>query len=211
VNVHLPKGTAGFTLVEVLVALTIFAMMVTATYGTITVGQRIWRQGAVVIAATDDFRVMSQTLGRLLRETPPLYWQDTNEPTLVFDGDASHLRFAGRAPAHHAAGYYDYAIAIEHRPNETMQYAVTLEVRPLDLAESGFSRGKPIERNTLYESARKPELAYFGPESRHSKPAWHSRWPGSRDGYPRIVRLSLPGEHDDSWPELDFIVQAATL
>lgn len=95
------RGARGFTLIEVVLALSIVAIMVTMLFGGLRVGLRAWQRGEERAAALQHSRSMTQLLEAALAGT---YWYvgrtDQNNPTpiLWFKGEADRVSFVTVAP-----------------------------------------------------------------------------------------------------------------
>jgi general secretion pathway protein J len=95
------RGAPGFTLIEVVLALSIVAIMVTMLFGGLRVGLRAWQRGEDAAAALQHSRSMTQLLEQALAGT---YWylartdQNDTAPVLLFKGEADRLSFVTVSP-----------------------------------------------------------------------------------------------------------------
>lgn len=97
---------AGFTLVEVVVALTLLSLLVLGLVGVLrSFGQTSARLEAQTLA-NDDVRLVGGLLQRALSRSSPRLRMDSLETNSRswFEGDASSVAWLGHLPARHGAG-----------------------------------------------------------------------------------------------------------
>ena len=96
---------AGFTLLELLISLTLLAALSTILFGGLRFGTRAWERSEAQAAETDEIAVAQNFLRRQLSEAYPLV--TTADPTgarIYFEGGSDSLQFLAPAPAALAAG-----------------------------------------------------------------------------------------------------------
>jgi prepilin-type N-terminal cleavage/methylation domain-containing protein len=95
------RAAQGFTLIELVLALSIVAIMVTMLFGGLRVGLRAWQRGEERAAELQHSRSMTQLLEQSLAGT---YWylgridQIQGSPVLLFKGEAERLNFVTVSP-----------------------------------------------------------------------------------------------------------------
>jgi len=95
------RGEPGFTLIELVLALTIVAIMVTMLFSGLRVGIRAWQRGEERAAALQHSRSMRQLLEAALAGA---YWyvgrveEGAAAPILLFKGEADRVSFVTVAP-----------------------------------------------------------------------------------------------------------------
>jgi prepilin-type N-terminal cleavage/methylation domain-containing protein len=95
------RGEPGFTLIELVLALSIVAVLVTMLFSGLQVGLRAWQRGEERAAALQHARSMAQLLETSLGGA---YWyvgkaaQGDASPILLFKGEAERLSFVTVAP-----------------------------------------------------------------------------------------------------------------
>ena len=95
------RAAAGFTLIELVLALSIVAIMVTMLFGALRVGLRAWQRGEERAAVLQRGRSMSQILEDALGGTSwymGLLDQTTVTPVLLFKGEADRVYFVTGSP-----------------------------------------------------------------------------------------------------------------
>jgi prepilin-type N-terminal cleavage/methylation domain-containing protein len=95
------RGPAGFTLIELVLALSIVAIMVTMLFGGLRVGLRAWQRGEERAAVLQRSRSMSQILEDALSGTSwymALLEQGAVTPVLLFKGETDRVYFVTGSP-----------------------------------------------------------------------------------------------------------------
>lgn len=173
---------AGFTLLELLVAMTLMALVAAGLGSGIHFGTRVWERSEAGRQAWSERQTTRLLLQRTLqRLIPQSLSQEATEATVLFAGDRAVLRFVGPAPAESAPpGLY------------RMEFALVPADVGLDLAfrwqpYTGEPLRSPLEaadRRILLRGLDAAAFTYFG--SREE--GWLSEW-GRRVDLPRLVRL----------------------
>jgi len=91
----------GFTLLEILLALSIVAALLAITFGGLRVGLAAWRQGEDRAEAQQHARSLVEVLRRSLAATHPYQVPPPGgggQPTILFEGDPERLSFVTTAP-----------------------------------------------------------------------------------------------------------------
>src|SRR5215475_2491121 len=91
----------GFTLLEMLIALTIVAALVTIALAGLRVGMAAWGQGEERAEAHQHLRSLAFVLGRSLGATYPYRgaFGNTPESVLLFRGTENRVEFVTQSPA----------------------------------------------------------------------------------------------------------------
>lgn len=173
---------AGFTLLELLVAMTLMALVAAGLSSGIHFGTRVWERAEAGRQAWSERQATRLLLQRTLqRLIPQSLSQEATDTTLLFLGDRAALRFVGPAPAESAPpGLYRMELALMPADSgldlvfRWQPYSGEPLRSPLDTAE----------RRVLLHGLDDAAFAYFG--SREE--GWLSAW-GRRVDLPRLVRL----------------------
>jgi general secretion pathway protein J len=94
------RGERGFTLIELVLALTIVALMLTILFGTVRAGLRAWQRGEERAEMLEHARSMSQLVELALGGAYPFQGKtDQNSPLqIIFQGDEDKLSFVTTSP-----------------------------------------------------------------------------------------------------------------
>ena len=197
---RLPRKTEadGFTLLEVLVALSLLGVVMMLVLGGLRVSAMAWRAGIEESARTESFRTTYRTLRKLTEDMVPAQVIEGEEWQYAFSGGARALRMVAPVPA--GAGKpapYLIWLEVRDRRGET---DLTLSWRPFEGQFDSLRPSREGERTVLVAGSRKIEIAYLPTPSYNEPPKWVSDW-DDEDDLPSVVRVRI--EHGDGeWPDL---------
>jgi general secretion pathway protein J len=94
------KHARGFTLLEVLIAISIVGALLVIAFGGLRVAMAAWRQGEARVEAHQHVRAVAHTLSRALGAAYPYRATKGTSPELVvlFDGSEKQLEFVTQSP-----------------------------------------------------------------------------------------------------------------
>lgn len=189
-----PRSASGFTLLELLVVMTMVSLVVLAMAGAMrTMAQTESRVDERLLRA-DDFRVaagfLRSTLGRvsLRRLDPPA---PLGENLYLFAAAPDALTWVGVMPARHGAGgLHAFRLSVE-QGNLVLRFAPALEI-------SSFPDWSGTESRILAEGVTEFSIAYQNALQRPAQ--WLSAW-DIPDRLPSRVKLSIQS-NAGGWPDL---------
>ncbi|MBS1225343.1 MAG: prepilin-type N-terminal cleavage/methylation protein [Proteobacteria bacterium] len=187
-----PRQT-GFTLLELVVAITLMGLVLVVVYSGLRLGLNSWDSGEARAEATNRLRLVEEFLRRQLAQSMTVYQtSDRQERTVVFTGQADRIEFVAPMLAQLGQGGL-YRVRIEAGDGR-----LWIRWRPYLPADPTAGE----ERETvLLEGVSGVEWAYFGTEGDDDpQPEWRSDWAGSVRR-PLLVRLNLTLQ-GESWPDL---------
>ena len=96
----------GFTLLEVMLAILLLALLLTGTYGAIRTAVRAMHSGEAAIDRTNRLRVAQEFMRRQISHAMPLSFgrDDSTNTNFVFDGDHDFIRFVAPMPGYLSKG-----------------------------------------------------------------------------------------------------------
>lgn len=192
----------GFTLIEMLVAITIMGLFVTASMGAVRVGSRSWAAGHQYANSTEEMRATADFLRRQFAQIPPLAFGRGDDRRIRFRADEKRLLFVAPAPTFsQGGGLVTYLLAVEPHDGEDW---LTLNIAGFDPGSEQFdfsTRRDPIVLGKGFDDIR---MSYFGRDTDDEPPYWRSEWRSDAPGYPLAIRVSTrPRTGEPGWP--DFV------
>lgn len=196
----------GFTLVELLVALTLASLVAMLAYGGLHVALRSWHT-AEQRQQEMELRHLTQALLRRLLESPRAFSlrDDEGVQQVAFFGEEQQLIFAAHLPALDDGEQLYWVQLVQDKQLTAegltwqleLRYLPFLETEELNwslLAETLASAG---EREVLVEGL--PRAWRFGylEQRRDGELDWHSQW-RQRPGLPVLLRLTPPRRQRDA-------------
>ena len=185
------SGEDGFSLIEMLAAVVILALVLAFLPGTFRLTQATWRATAQVdrAAARDSSREFLQAR---LQEAMPLFERaPSGLVSLAFHGASDAVSFiapSANGPA--GGGLYKFTLSVRSRGEG--QSDLVLALAPYAPPGAGSGQAPPPEEHILYESIGGASLRYYGRNPARAAPAWHAEWP-RQDALPMLVELSMAG------------------
>jgi prepilin-type N-terminal cleavage/methylation domain-containing protein len=180
------SATAGFTLIEVVLSLTIFALMGAVLYGAFALGHSAMAKSEISFTRSQQMRAVNDLLASYVRSAYP-YRESPQDPSPYFYGESESLAFVS-AYSHGLGGRGMAKISITADEDGAGRARLTLmESVPLTLGEGGA--GAHAHSLTLQENIFDFRLAYLDPQSESEQ--WIERWDAKERGsLPRAVRFS---------------------
>jgi prepilin-type N-terminal cleavage/methylation domain-containing protein len=192
-------GSAGFTLLEVVLALTIFALMGAILYGAYSLGHSAVAKSQLNSTRNQKQRSIADLLGSYVRSTFP-YRESPQEQTIFFEGDSDNLTFVS-AYSQGMGGRGMAKIQIIQDEDERGGTTIKLdETAPVRINSESGSGGQ-THRVVLHDHVKEFRLAYLDPQAEEE--TWEDRWDGKeRRRLPRAVRFTF---QDDRGKEVRWI------
>lgn len=189
----LSRRDAGFTLLEVLVALTVLGFLMVGLTQGVRFGLLAWDRQSRLIETYSELDAVDRLLRRLVEQMDPGTRRDPPQVA----GSAAELAFrTDLGPAAGPLGARDAEVRLLVRDGRLL-----LRWRPY-LRAIRFTPPPPLTETTLVEGVAALEIAYWG------EAGWQPNWPEQRR-LPALIRLRLRFAEDDRrrWPG----IVAATL
>lgn len=199
-----PRAAAGFTLLELLLAITLLGLIAVLLAGGIGLGARVWERGEETADELAQLEVVQGFLRRQLSHAYPLRLRLPRGDTrrhYAFEGEPRALRFAVLAPPQFGLGGF-YILSIDDPLGEEGR-GLRLRARLYHPEMEEEPHPDEVTETMLLEGFERAEFSYYGTTRRGQEPEWHESWEGARS-LPLLVRLRIefaPGD-ERYWPEL---------
>ena len=195
------KRAAGFTLLEILAALVLLALLLLGVYSGIASASRSVRSGTAAIERMDQLRAAQQVLRRELAQSlaAPISRTDRGEP-VDFQGDAHEMRYVAPLP-----GYLG-KLGPQLQQLQLVDDGaggLRLELRLALLPPDGGPPQALGEPQVLFDHIRAGGFHYLGTDADGSALPWAGEWTADRS-LPQVVRIELQPQGRASWPRLDI-------
>ncbi|HXH84121.1 MAG TPA: prepilin-type N-terminal cleavage/methylation domain-containing protein [Candidatus Tectomicrobia bacterium] len=192
------RGQAGFTLLEVLIALAIVGALLTVAFGGLRVATAAWQQGENRAAAHQHVRTLAVALGRAVAATYPYRGPlgETPEARLLFAGTERRIEFVTQAPPFPGplpVAFTAVVLTLDDGPEPAL--VVRQRILP---NRSPFTEAEEVFRDPSVTSL---ELQYL------DEGGWRDDWkPEESQAMPRAVKLTLGGRFDGRTEHLALTV-----
>lgn len=200
--------TRGFTLVELVAALTLFALLTAIAFGIMGSATRAAASGERLADSVERVRVAQEFLRRQIALALPLAFASdpASGAPVIFEGDSRELRFVAQMPGHLGEGGPRRQLIRLERDGRAM--ALVFRHLPLHPAEED-SRIEDTEPVVLLAGIRDGGFRYRGLDGAAEPGEWRDRWEESAQP-PVWVELQLeldPEVHRTIWPPLLVALQ----
>jgi general secretion pathway protein J len=201
-----PRRAAGFTLVELLLALTLMSMLLALAYGGLRAATRATDRGQTILEDSSRIRMAHQFVRKQLNQMSPLAFDvsDDGAERTVFVGEAHRIRYVAPMPGYLGFGgpqVQELAIVRGQDSYELVLSHALLQ----DFKEENLYERDPIPLLGDIESA---EFKFLGVDENGQLTGWNSAW---EDGatLPRSVSLEIEFKEDVyiKWPLLTAAVR----
>ena len=185
---------AGYTLIELLVALLILGMVSVMMFEGISSGRRVWERADVANARGEIISGTQMLLRSRLERAFPATRYDKIPTYADFFGAANGVNFLSPArDIDGTQGLFRYTLQLA--PNGDLVLSALT-----DLAIDPKAAGNPL---ILLHNVQQLDIAYFGVVPPDKDPAWHDQWQ-QRPALPLLMRVHVefPPEDSRAWPEL---------
>ena len=190
----------GFTLVEVLIGLSVASLLFGLVYGTVRLGQRSASGLNDQVTENEVMRIGWQFLHDAISRARPMprIGRGTEQDVTGFAGDHNVLEFVADMPSNAGlGGLMTISLNIETRADKSS----------LVLSRQRFDRlgrdadSHTLERAVLVEDLDKLQIRYFGRHERDDQPDWYTHWQ-DLPTLPNLIEISVQPIDKPAWPLL---------
>ncbi|MEI7796843.1 MAG: prepilin-type N-terminal cleavage/methylation domain-containing protein [Methylococcaceae bacterium] len=189
----------GFTLIEVLIGMTLLSLMVVLLFSSLTIGAKSWEQGEKKITDVNEIAVVQQFFNHHLAHATP-QWNDfepEKDRLFSFQGKKETLQFVAAFPASaERAGLQLFLLELKEKDKQRF---ISVTLTPFfPLAEGAEWFQDDVE---LVRGVQSFELAYFGLNDETGEFVWQSEWL-NKEQQPRLVKILLELDDGRYLPEM---------
>lgn len=200
----------GMTLIEVLVALTLMALLSVGMFATFSSGQRTYMQ-VVRIESTAIEVVSTHRLLRRIIESSYPFVTDSIPVRFGLEGTVEDLNITAAAPGSSGLGFYRYHVFLQQRQDGLKDLAIEYGIdRDGLMLTNQVGKAVGMYREILLAGVKSMDIKYLSepktvngnPTQLASEEIWISRWQQSR--LPMLVQMVVhfPAGDARHWPVL---------
>lgn len=187
----------GFTLLELLIAMTLMGLILAILYGGLRLGMRSWEVGGQRAEQINEMRLVQDFIRRQLTQSMAVFRTDEDaERVTVFAGEPEQLTTVTPMLLFLKLGglYVVQFDMVEEGDNGQ------LRMRWYPYRPNAQEEEIETQQAVLLSGVSELKWAYFGSREDGQEPSWYERWENNQRR-PELVRLSLV-VREEPWPDL---------
>jgi general secretion pathway protein J len=193
------RHEAGFTLVELLVALSLLSLVSLALFTSLRFGILAWGRSAAHTERLEHIAHAQNLLRRLISDAYPLFLNEgPNRGRVAFEGTATSLRFLASSPvALGNAGRSWFTLVLDQQGGRAHLMLMSIP----ELADRHDS--STLLKRVFIANVDRVDFSYFGKSRAERNVQWRDRWT-DEPSLPELVRIRIdfPAGDGRVWPEL---------
>lgn len=193
------RSDAGFTIVEMLVALALFGVLATVLFSNLSVALKAFQSGSAHALHAENRMIAQDLLRRTIRDAYPLFLLDgRNRPHVDFTGGSESMSFLANAPmVVEDGGRHRFNLFIDRRHNKNN--LVLTSVAEL----TNHADNPTTARTVVVDDIDSVLFSYFGTTIVGQAPQWHDEWVQQNE-LPKLIRIQVafPAHSARLWPDL---------
>lgn len=182
----------GFTLLELMISLTIMGLVLVLVFGAFRIGSRAWEKGERDVEVHQRERIVLDLLKRQIASACPREIKLEDQAPFLMRGDTQTLEFITCIPAigevKSGMVYAKYEVREVEGGMELLLYE-----KPVSrlVTDKDPGRWEPEESYPLIPDAKEIGFLYLKPSKDDTEAKWQERWDPEEDqGFPMAVRVA---------------------
>lgn len=190
----------GFTLVEMLVGLTLFGFILTMLYSAMFSLGNALRVGDMQAKSNDNHRLGESFLRRTLSQTTAIIFLDGKNNNVMFHGQADSLSFISYLPSYlGGTGLYAVTLFIAEEAGESN---LELRYQPLVNIEDINWERVSSDNQIVMKNVAAIQFEFYGKKMLNDGSKWYYNWIANNE-LPSLVKINIKSsEPHHKWPEI---------
>lgn len=186
----------GFTLVELLITISLLGLISVVTYSAIWTANRSLQAVRQRVEVNDELRVTQEFFRQSLSQARTVMVVNESLMQVVFSGEKETLSFVAPAPLQrgNSGGLYYYRFYLSGRGG--MARSLRLSYRQYLVGVEFDVELQPQGESLLMEDVAVLSFSYFGSDAPGAEGEWMAEWTRT-DSLPQLVRIMLKNANSD--------------
>lgn len=193
------RAQRGFTLLEVVVALTLLAVLATTMVGVFNLAGRSLDAGETRADDASSMRLSQDFLRAHLENAHPLRLREEKDFPLIFSGDEKEMMYVSALPPRVlSGGLWAWRLRLARGGQLILEHTIP------DVNEKKMPDFKSAKHSVLADRVKTLKIEYYGlpkDATLEDEPKWQKRWENPQR-LPDMVRIEVVLENGMAWPEL---------
>jgi len=199
-----PSFTGGFTMVELMIALVLLALMSAILFGSLNLAGRSSDAGAAKAEASSGMRLAGDYLRTQLAAQHPQRMRRVQDFPLLFGGEVDQLRYAAAMPGRVGlGGIWYYRLKLETVTGRDKPSLILERMIP-DVTSPDRPEFADADHSVLADDIKELKLGYYGISNNagvDEAPTWRDQWDDPQL-LPQLIRVDVIPVKGPAWPTL---------
>lgn len=198
------QSQRGFTLLELLIAVTLLSLLTTMLVAGFRLGTRHMERQTMRLERASQIPAAEGFLRARLADAQPFVDESSPRRSIVFDGRPDGLEFVGVAPEGLTIGGLQlFSVDLIGRTGGQLRVHWQVFAVP----ESGT--GQSAAETVLLDGVSRLSFHYYGIVPPAKRPGWHRAWQGM-EYLPSLIRLEAVFQDGERMPDLIVAIRLST-
>ncbi|MCF6317762.1 MAG: prepilin-type N-terminal cleavage/methylation domain-containing protein [Proteobacteria bacterium] len=183
------KQQSGFTLLEIIVVMTMLSLIMVMVYGAINTSRTMAAKGLTRIDASNEVRVVQQLIRRQISRILPMAFKEEDDTFVIFAGDEQHIMYVSPMPGYLGKGgpHVQLIEIVNAKGGKILQFSHWLLNDSLEEDSFTDSDQEPV---VLLENIKSAEFSFVKLDEEGEMGDWENTWEES-ENTPLMVRLDV--------------------
>ena len=190
----------GFTLIEVLIGLTLLSIMAVLLFTSLKICADSWERGEEKMASVNEMAVVYHFFQEYLSVTKPvLIESDNGSKAVSFQGGIDSLQFVSKFPE--SVNKIGLQIFKAVLVKDGVLSNINVSVTPYYSGAVDEDEETSNDEVSLIKNVKEFKLSYFGSENELNDGVWVDEWI-NKTVLPQLIRINIVLESGNYWPEI---------
>jgi general secretion pathway protein J len=201
---HKQRLAGGFTLLELMVSITILSLIITISYSALRMGTRSWDASIQNIDKNTNIRSAIELIKNKVEQIYPMDWRVNGKQVIAFQGDREAVKFIAPSPQGRELGeYFEYFFVIDKGMEDSK---LMLYYEPHDPDVDEFLVNWESPNRVILDGLKGGSFAFFGKTSTNNQEEWSENWGEDSRTLPSAVQIILTGQEEQGI-NIDIVVK----
>ena len=189
---------SGFTLVELLIALSLSALLITLTYGSVVLGQRVASTLNDAVVRSEVMHIGWQFINDAITRAKVIRNPANRDDRTSFVGNADGFSLIADLPGYVGAGGLTLVTLRVDEQQNRRRLVLSQTRYPIVDDDDAEAVDAAAE---LVDDLASIRISYLGKVDDDGEPSWHEQWGGQR-ALPSLVKVEIQPAAGPQWPLL---------